>query len=218
MLDSPERLVPAPQEHLGHTLEFLPEDNTVIRVEGKGNKITRITKTKITIGEQVSQQEQYSVHQGELNNSRVLVHVVRLPEAVFQEVKDFVKGKDRELPILTPHPRYIRYLGTCFNPATREAYVVSDYVAGCSLLDLQKTAQLRDLLDLSEEDKLQAATDIAESVYYIHNLCRPVVHQVPASRPSTPRSTSPLKTLSWMARLCGRGSGRRRSRAGWMTW
>ena len=36
-----------------------------------------------------------------------------------------------------------RYLGTCFNPSTLEAYVLSDHVAGCSLLDIQKTAQLR---------------------------------------------------------------------------
>ena len=31
MLDSPERVVPDRIEHIGHTLEFLPEDNTVIR-------------------------------------------------------------------------------------------------------------------------------------------------------------------------------------------
>ena len=62
--------------------------------------------------------------------------------------------------ILTQHPRYVRYLGTCFNPDKQEAYVISDYIAGCTLLDLQKSLQLRDLLDLSEEDKVQAAIDI----------------------------------------------------------
>ena len=31
MLDSPERVVPDRVEQIGHTLEFLPEDNTVIR-------------------------------------------------------------------------------------------------------------------------------------------------------------------------------------------
>ena len=31
MLDSPERVVPDRIEQIGHTLEFLPEDNTVIR-------------------------------------------------------------------------------------------------------------------------------------------------------------------------------------------
>ena len=36
-----------------------------------------------------------------------------------------------------------RYLGTCFNPSTLEAYVVSDYVAGCTLLEIQRTAQIR---------------------------------------------------------------------------
>ena len=111
MLDSPERVVPDRVEQIGHTLEFLPEDNTVIRcfgitlasgdychysrfefkgnmitwipiiiittfiittimiiiiiirVEGKGNKITRITKTKITIGEKLFEQDTYTVHQ-----------------------------------------------------------------------------------------------------------------------------------------------------------
>ena len=33
MLDSPERVVPDRVEQIGHTLEFLPEDNTVIRWE-----------------------------------------------------------------------------------------------------------------------------------------------------------------------------------------
>ena len=79
--------------------------------------------------------------------------------------------------MLTPHPRYIRYLGTCFNCDKQEAYVISDYVAGCSLLDTQRSSKLRELLNLTEEDRLQAGVDIAEAVYYIHNLSRPVVHQ-----------------------------------------
>ena len=37
---------------------------------------------------------------------------------------------------------------------------------------------IRELLELSEEDKLQAAMDVAEAVYFIHNLSNPVVHQV----------------------------------------
>ena len=108
MLDSPERLVPAPREPVGHTLEFLPEDNSVIRVEGTGTKITRITKTKITIGDVVSRHESYTVHHGEMNNGRVLVYVVQLGGRVFQEVKDYVKQRDAELPLLIEHPRYIR--------------------------------------------------------------------------------------------------------------
>ena len=39
--------------------------------------------------------------------------------------------------------RVARYLGTCFNPSTKEAYVVSDYVAGCSLLEIQMSSQIR---------------------------------------------------------------------------
>ena len=39
-------------------------------------------------------------------------------------------------------------------------------------------ALVRELLELSEEDKLQAAMDVAEAVYFIHNLSNPVVHQV----------------------------------------
>ena len=36
MLDSPERVVPDRAEQIGHTLEFLPEDNTVIRCKLSG--------------------------------------------------------------------------------------------------------------------------------------------------------------------------------------
>ena len=118
MLDSPERVVPDRVEQIGHTLEFLPEDNTVIRcfgitlasgdychysrfefkgnmitwisnsiittimiiiiiirVEGKGNKITRITKTKITIGEKLFDQDTYTVHQ-------VMIVMMRLTKVV----------------------------------------------------------------------------------------------------------------------------------------
>ena len=48
------------------------------------------------------------------------------------------------------------------------------------ILILSLSYLIRELLELSEEDKLQAAMDVAEAVYFIHNLSNPVVHQVMA--------------------------------------
>ena len=53
----------------------------------------------------------------------------------------------------------------------------SDYVAGCTLLELQKSSVLRELVNMTEEDRIQAAVDITEAVYYIHSLSSPIVHQ-----------------------------------------
>ena len=158
-------------------MEFFPEDNTVVQIEGRGNKITKITKTKITFGEKMTDTKEYSVHSGEMNQEKIMIFVVRLKESVYDELKSYVIEQDKELPILIPHPRYLRYLGTCFNPRKLEAYVISDYVAGCSLLDIQKNSLLRELLGLSEKDKVQTAVDLVEAVYYLHNLSTPIVHQ-----------------------------------------
>ena len=178
LLDTPVKVLPRKRESHGYTLEFFPEDNTVVQIEGRGNKITKITKTKITFGDKVMDtKEGWRVISGEMNQERILIFVVSLKESVYDQLKSSLMEQDKELPILTPHPRYLRYLGTCFNPRKQEAYVISDYVAGCSLLDIQKNSALRELLDLSEEDKVQAAVDVVEAVYYIHNLSTPVVHQ-----------------------------------------
>ena len=178
LLDTPVKALPRKRESHGYTLEFFPEDNTVVQIEGRGNKITKITKTKITFGDKVTDtKDGYSVFSGEMNQERILIFVVSLKESVYDQLKSSVMDQDKELPILTPHPRYLRYLGTCFNPQKQEAYVISDYIAGCSLLEIQKNSVLRELLELSEEDKVQAAVDVVEAVYYIHNLSTPVVHQ-----------------------------------------
>ena len=55
--------------------------------------------------------------------------------------------------------------------------VFSDYVAGCTLLDIQKTTMIRDLLNLTEDDRIQASVDVTEAVYFLHNLSTPIVHQ-----------------------------------------
>ena len=177
LLDTPVRTVTSKKETHGYNMEFFPEDNTVVQIEGRGNKITKITKTKITFGEKVTETKEYSVISGEMNQEKILIFVVRLKQEVYNELKSYVMEEDKSLPILLPHPRYLRYLGTCFNPQKLEAYVISDYVAGCSLLDIQKNSLLRELMDLSEEDKVQTAVDIVEAVYYIHNLSTPIVHQ-----------------------------------------
>ena len=43
-------------------MEFFPEENTVIQIEGTHRKITKITKTKIIIEEKMRQMGQYSIH------------------------------------------------------------------------------------------------------------------------------------------------------------
>ena len=50
-------------------------------------------------------------------------------------------------------------------------------MAGCTLLELQKSSVLRELVNMTEEDRIQAAVDITEAVYYIHSLSQPIVHQ-----------------------------------------
>ena len=51
------------RETPGYNMEFFPEDNTVVQIEGRGNKITKITKTKITFGEKMTDTKEYSVQQ-----------------------------------------------------------------------------------------------------------------------------------------------------------
>ena len=176
ILDTPIKKKSDKKETHGYTLEFFPDDNTVVQVEGTKSKITKITKTKITFGELVSQQLTHAVHSGELNDNKVLIFIVSLNDTIYEEIKTYVMERDRGLPIMMSHPRYLRYLGTCFNPQKLEAYIISDYVAGPSLLDVQMNSVLRELLSLTEEDKLQAALDVTEAVYFIHNLSNPIVH------------------------------------------
>ena len=46
----------------GLTMEFLPEDNTILQIEGMGHKITKITKLNIIIEEELRQMDNYSIH------------------------------------------------------------------------------------------------------------------------------------------------------------
>ena len=177
ILDTPIRKKSEKKETHGYTLEFFPDDNTVVQVEGTKSKITKITKTKITFGELVSQQSTHAVFSGELNDNKVLIFIVSLNDTIYEEIKTYVMERDRGLPMMISHPRYLRYLGTCFNPQKLEAYIISDYVAGPSLLDIQMNSVLRELLSMTEEDKIQAALDVTEAVYFIHNLSNPIVHQ-----------------------------------------
>jgi hypothetical protein len=39
-----------------------------------------------------------------------------------------------------------RYLGSCFNESSLEAYIISDYMVGCSWQDLDRNTELRELL------------------------------------------------------------------------
>ena len=78
---------------------------------------------------------------------------------------------------LTPHPRFVRYLGTCFNPNKLEAYVITDFVAGATLQEMWKNPVLRDVMDMTEEAKVQAAADLADAVYFLHGHSKVVNHQ-----------------------------------------
>ena len=66
---------------------------------------------------------------------------------------------------------------TACNRSDQTGHFSSDYVAGCTLLELQKSSVLRELVNMTEEDRIQAAVDITEAVYYIHSLSSPIVHQ-----------------------------------------
>ena len=66
---------------------------------------------------------------------------------------------------------------TACNRSAQTGQYFSDYVAGCTLLELQKSSVLRELVNMTEEDRIQAAVDITEAVYYIHSLSSPIVHQ-----------------------------------------
>ena len=124
ILDTPVKRATENKETPGYTLEFFPDDNTVVQIEGTSSKITKITKTKIRFGEKISQQDDHAVFSGELNDARILIFIVSLTEAIYSEIKTYVMERDRGLPILVQHPRYLRYLGTCFNPQKLEAYII----------------------------------------------------------------------------------------------
>ena len=47
ILDTPIKKKSEKKETHGYTLEFFPDDNTVVQIEGTSSKITKITKTKI---------------------------------------------------------------------------------------------------------------------------------------------------------------------------
>ena len=77
---------------------------------------------------------------------------------------------------LTSHPRFVRYLGTCFNPSKLEAYVITDYAVGCTLDDMMRNAEIREAMDMTEEGKVRAAADLADAVYFLHGHSRPIAH------------------------------------------
>ncbi len=119
------------------TLEFLPHDSTLLQIEGYGNKIRKITKMAIVIEDKIRQTKHYTMHRGTRDDDPVCVFKFALSEATYEAAKREIVYKDQmEVEAksrLTPHPRFVRYLGTCFNPNKLEAYVITDYVVGCTL-------------------------------------------------------------------------------------
>ena len=166
--------IPQPERNSGGiTLEFLPDDNTIILIESSGRSVTRITRTKIIIEEKLKEVRngdhiQMVVQKGILNDVPVCVFSFNLSESNFERVKEIIMEKDKNLERLTPHPRFIRYLGTCFNASKLEAYVITDLVAGCTVKEMLKNPEMRSLLDMTEEEKVQAAADLADAVYFLH--------------------------------------------------
>ena len=70
---------------------------------------------------------------GYLDTIAISIYIISLSESSYATVKREIMAKDKDLGKLTLHPRYIRYLGTCFNPSKLEAYVITDFVAGCTI-------------------------------------------------------------------------------------
>ena len=96
------------------------------------------------------------------------IFVLSVNESNFETVKAEIMELDRHQDRLTSHPRFVRYLGTCFNPKKLEAYVITDFVAGCFIQETWKNPEIRSILELSEEEKVQAAADLADAVYFLH--------------------------------------------------
>lgn len=68
-----------------------------------------------------------------MDNSPISIYVFPLTDNCFEMVKKEIMAKDQEIDQLTSHPRYVRYLGTCFNAVKKEAYVITDFVAGATI-------------------------------------------------------------------------------------
>ena len=174
--------IPQPERNAaGLTLEFLPDDNTIILIESSDRKVTRITRTKIIIEEKLREVRngdhiQMIVQKGILNDLPVCVFSFNLSESNFERVKQVIMEKDKSLERLTAHPRFIRYLGTCFNASKLEAYVITDLVAGCTIKEMLKNPEMRSLLDMTEEEKVQAAADLADAIYFLHGHSKAIVH------------------------------------------
>ncbi|XP_059087881.1 uncharacterized protein LOC131884201 isoform X2 [Tigriopus californicus] len=164
---------PAP---MGVTLEFHPDDNTILQVEGTHNTITKITRIRITIEERQRKLKYFSIHKGQMDNAPISIYVFPLTDNCFEMVKKDIMAKDQEIDQLTSHPRYVRYLGTCFNAVKKEAYVITDFVAGATIQEIWKSPDIRQAMELSEEEKIQASMDLADAVYFLHGHSTPVVH------------------------------------------
>ena len=95
----------------------------------------RITKTKIFIEEQLKKTECYTVHKGVLDTTPVSVYKLVLNETCFNSAKEMIMKEDKnsDRNMMTAHPRFVRYLGTCFNQKKLEAYVITDLVAGATI-------------------------------------------------------------------------------------
>jgi len=59
-------------------MEFLPNDNTVIRMEGNHGKVTKITKTKISFEEQIRRSEMMTVRRGVMDDRAITIHAIKL--------------------------------------------------------------------------------------------------------------------------------------------
>ncbi len=104
--------------------------------------MTRITRTSISFAEKLRQTAHFSHHRGVLDCSPVCVNSATFAPSgggggdgrAFIALKESVEEKDRSVGRLTQHPRFVRYLGTCFDPGKRQVHVLTDFIAGCNLL------------------------------------------------------------------------------------
>ncbi len=83
--------------HILCLFRYVPENNTLLSIEGDSNKITRITKTSIAVEEKVKTiHPSYSLHQGTFDNMVVSVHVMGISSYGYNAVKNkLLKSQDK---------------------------------------------------------------------------------------------------------------------------
>ena len=128
----------------GLSLELCPENNTIIQIHG-----TRIIRSELVVDDGTSIRcnpihKEHKINSGVFDSSKIAVHIFSMNSKdvrkEFLEFRSEITRKDKLLvDSLTSHPRIVRYLGTYFDSAKLEAYLITDFFAGCTMeVNIQK--------------------------------------------------------------------------------